>query len=35
MGDLTMVKKIQGKIVGYKVVSKEEPAVVAEVVHMH
>lgn len=35
MGDLTMVKKIQGKIVGYKVVSKEEPAAVAEVVHMH
>ena len=36
MSEAAMVKKIQGKIVGYKVVSKEEQsASTAQVVHMH
>ena len=36
MSEAAMVKKIQGKIVGYKVVSKEEQsAPTAQVVHMH
>ncbi len=36
MSEAAMVKKIQGKIVGYKVVSKEEQSArTAQVVHMH